>query len=84
MMDVEHLYERPETNRGAVYAVYEVTERGDQLRGLFPPSDDGCSDAIAWGVHEFDNFHAASAGEMNEVGDAYLKKEHGITMYGGE
>jgi len=61
----------------SLYAVFESTRHGERLRGIFPPTDGGCERALEWGDEQFDRFHAADP-ETREVGNAYLKKCHGV------
>lgn len=61
----------------SLYAVYEITNNGEQLEGLFPPTDGGCRRALDWGEEKYDTFHAADPGSRRN-GEAFLTKCHGV------
>ena len=64
----------------SLYAIFEFTPNGERLRGIFPPTDAGCSRALEYGESEFETFHAADPGSSRN-GEAYLSKCHGVYIH---
>jgi len=62
-----------------IYAVFECTQHGDILRGIFASTQEGWESAIEYGEENFETFHVADPGQR-KTGDGYIRKCHNVHL----